>query len=80
MPSRNPNNKPLDPDRLFEASMAVMRALAAMPHRPGVWPPDMLESPDAPETLRGFTRHEIEDASVFLARLGYLQRPKTRYT
>ncbi len=61
-------------DRLIEAADAIFRArdelgtdlLPALPT-------DLMGSPDQPEAFCHFTRFEIEEATLFLSRMGLLR-------
>ena len=67
---------PITPDRLIEASIVVLRAVAEVgqdAHGKAPYPPDLMGSPDQPDYLCDFTRWEVEEATAFLIRLGYLQ-------
>jgi hypothetical protein len=68
-------NTPIIPDdRLIDAADAIFRArdelgtdlLPALPA-------DLLGAPDQPEAFCDFTREEITQATMFLARLGLLR-------
>ena len=37
-----------------------------------MWPPDMMDQEEEPICLHDFTRQEIEEASWYLVRLGYI--------
>ncbi|MFG0327012.1 MAG: hypothetical protein ACF8SC_07080 [Phycisphaerales bacterium JB037] len=66
----------LPEDRLFEASDAVLEAVAEVSARNGgvcPYPPDLMGTEEQPEAFVPFTRDEIEAASEFLIRLGVLQ-------
>jgi len=66
----------IDPDRLIEASIAVLRAAAeveAVRGRKVRHVPDLMGSPDQPECLCDFTRFEVGEATAFLVRMGYLE-------
>jgi hypothetical protein len=65
----------MDPLRLTDAADAVGVALAAVADTSTgrcPYPPAMLEMPDHPECLDGFTSEELEEATAFLCRLGFL--------
>lgn len=65
----------LSPERLLEAAEAVMLALTEVADESTgrcPYPPDLLGSESQPDCLRGFTRYEVEEATQFLCRLGYL--------
>lgn len=72
----------LTPDRLFESSNAVLKALSELKELTGqsvCYPPDLLGTTLQPRCLSGFTRHEIHEATHFLVRLGVLTAiPKQR--
>ena len=69
----------ITPDRLIEASEAVLRAVAEVSSELGGAPlfaPDLMGSPMQPAYLAEFTRYEIEEATAFLERMGMLARVK----
>ncbi|MDX9910502.1 MAG: hypothetical protein RBS39_01585 [Phycisphaerales bacterium] len=74
----------IDADRLFAASEAVVLAvseLAAAGVERCPYPPSLLGTPDQPECLADFTRHELEEATAFLVRMGVLaQHPRRGQT
>ena len=62
-------------ERLFEASEGVLAAVAELSARnqgPVPWPAGLMGSPQQPDALTEFTRFEVEQASLFLVRMGYL--------
>ena len=61
-------------ERLIEAADAIFRARDELGTEllPAL-PADLLGSPDQPECLCDFTRDEISEATLFLARLGLLR-------
>lgn len=68
-------------DRLVQAAEAAWWAAHRVwNHRGGFrpYPADLMDDPDPPECLRGFTRGEIEQASEFLVRLGMIEKRGTR--
>ena len=72
-------NNQLDPDRLFEATNAVMEALEAwaIEHKgQRLYPPDMMGTPDQPRALCDFSRFEIQEATDFLVRMGIIEIKK----
>ena len=72
----------IDSERLFEASEAVIKALTEVADRltgrcPR--PVDLMGTPDQPACLVPFSRYEVEEATSFLVRMGYLEfRAKTK--
>jgi hypothetical protein len=65
----------ITPDRLIEASDAVLEALAELREMVGdvaVYPPDLMGAPEQPKSLCEFTRWEVEEATAFLVRIGVL--------
>jgi len=65
----------IDPLRLIEAADAVGVALAQVADSATgrvPYPPAMLEMDDHPECLDAFTAEELEEATAFLCRLGFL--------
>jgi hypothetical protein len=77
---RNESDFIIDPLRLIDAADAVGLALAEVVdsstgHCP--YPPAMLKMPDHPECLDEFSAEELEEATAFLCRLGFLvHRPE----
>lgn len=71
---REPHEE-ISAERLIEAADAVIVAVSERVQADGVspYPPDMLGSPDQPESLVLFTRAEVEEATAFLVRMGVLQ-------
>ena len=69
----------IEPLRLVDAADAVGVAIAQVADAATgrcPYPPAMLDMPDHPACLDGFTSEELEEATAFLCRLGYLvQRP-----
>lgn len=66
----------LDPERLCDAAEAALRAVAEASERNGgqwVYPTDLLLSASPPSCLRDFTRYEVEQASMFLVRMGAIE-------
>ena len=73
------NKERISAERLFEASEASLHAaaeMAAMNRGLAPYPPDLVGTPDAPISLEGFSRFEIEEACAFLVRLGILSPPR----
>lgn len=71
----------IDPLRLIDAADAVGVALAEVADGSTgrcPYPPAMLEMPDHPECLDEFTSEELEEATAFLCRLGFLVRRPSR--
>ena len=67
----------ITPDRLVDAATAVLQAVAEVREELGevdINPPDLMGSPHQPRCLCEFTRWEVEEATAFLLRLGYLER------
>jgi len=65
-----------DPDRLFEICEAVLRAVTEVAEMRGgtcPYPPDLMGSADQPDELAQFTLYEVEQATLFLIRMGLLQ-------
>jgi hypothetical protein len=74
-----PPDPHIDADRLCQAAEAALAAAAQIWEQPGgrwPYPADLMGRPDQPECLRGFTRWEMERASEFLVRLGWIERPE----
>ena len=67
----------ISPDRLVDAATAVLAAVAEVRDElgeVGVYPPDLMGSANQPRCLCEFTRFEVEEATAFLLRMGYLER------
>lgn len=75
-----PTPNKLDPERLMQATEAAMQAaedVAEYTQGPLPYPADLMGSPLQPDVLASFTKYEIEVASEFLARMGYISaRPE----
>jgi hypothetical protein len=72
----NMSKKPVDPERLVEAAIEVMRVCAEYAQSHGglsAHPADILLRADAPRSLSVFSKHEVEEATAFLVRMGYLE-------
>ena len=81
----NERYQQIDADRLCDAATAVMRAVrelmaanvlgkqAAVPY-----PPDLMGGLQQPGCLADFSRHEVEEATLFLIRLGMLEQRTER--
>jgi hypothetical protein len=72
-------NEKITPDRLIDASIAVLRAVAEVKEELGgapLYPPDLMGSPLQPAYLSEFTRFEIEEATAFLIRMGLVEKVK----
>lgn len=68
----------VEPTRLFDAANAVLQAVQEIERDKGVrcpYPPDLMGAPDQPQCLVDFTRYEIEEATSFLIRMGYIVIP-----
>lgn len=71
----------LDPEQLVEAAeAALMAAVESAADTGEAWPypPDLMGRPNQPACLAPFTKWEIQQASEFLVRLGFLEGPRTR--
>jgi hypothetical protein len=66
----------LSPERLVDAAEAALAVVDVAEHTGGQWvyPADLMGSPLQPDSLKEFTRYEIEQASEFLVRLGIIER------
>jgi hypothetical protein len=64
----------IDPQRLVDAAVAVETGLADLEAAGGrtAFPTDLLGTARQPRSFSRFTRTEIEQASVFLVRLGLI--------
>lgn len=74
-------NQQIDADRLCDAASAVMKAVREMMvaiengQRSAVpYPPDLMGSPQQPQCLAEYSRFEVEEATLFLIRLGMLEQ------
>ncbi len=77
----NTRRDQLEPDRLFEATNAVMAALDewATEHKGStIYPLDMMGTPEQPRPLCDFTLFEVQQASEFLVRMGMIQPPHAK--
>lgn len=75
------SNEQLSPDRLADTASAVMQAVAEFAASHGQqrpYPPSLMGSPAQPSCLDGFSKWEVQQATDFLVRLGFLDRSKTR--
>ncbi len=74
------NSRPgthINEDRLVQAAEAAWWAAHKVWNQRGgfrPYPADLMDDPDPPECLRGFTRWEMEQASEFLVRLGMIEK------
>ncbi|HYE63689.1 MAG TPA: hypothetical protein VD997_16985 [Phycisphaerales bacterium] len=71
----------ITPDRLIDASIAVLRAVAEVSEELGgapIYAPDLMGSALQPSYLAEFTRFEIEEATAFLERMDMLPRAKKK--
>lgn len=72
-----PNRVEISPERLFQASEAVVLAATEVARRtnaPVPFPTELIGTPHEPQCLKGFARDEIQEACDFLVRLGILQK------
>jgi hypothetical protein len=66
----------IEPERLCDAAEAALHAVVDVAqHNGGRWiyPADLMSSPVHPACLKGYTRSEIEQASLFLVRMGIIE-------
>jgi hypothetical protein len=70
----------ITPDRLIDASIAVLRVVAEEGARkaPGPYPADLMGSTRQPACLSQFKKWEVEEASAFLVRMGMLEPRRPR--
>jgi hypothetical protein len=69
----------LDTERLLECAQAAYAAaheVAAYTGLPLMYPADLMGHELQPDSLAPFTRWEIEQASEFLARMGWIAPPR----
>jgi hypothetical protein len=64
----------VDADRLFEAAEAVILALTELAARgsPTLGLNDVVGTPAEPKCLWDYTREEVQEATAFLWRMGFL--------
>ncbi len=68
----------VEPGRLFDAANAVLEAVQEIERESGKrcpYPPELMGAPEQPKCLVDFTRFEIEEATAFLIRMGYIVIP-----
>lgn len=68
----------IDPDRLIEVATAVYDACqewSQMHEGREIAPTKLLGSVDQPKSMTEFTRFEVEEAEMFLIRMGFIQPP-----
>lgn len=71
----------IDPLRLCDAAEAVLQAVIEVAERRSAaglqpeWPNpvDLLGAADQPAVLNDYSRHEVEEATMFLIRLGIIE-------
>ncbi len=71
----------ITPDRLVDAATAVLQAVAEVREELGevdIFPPDLMGATHQPRCLCDFTKFEVEEATAFLVRLGYLESLRRR--
>ncbi len=71
-----PKHEQIDPNRLCEAAEAVMLAIIEISeatHGGFVYPPTLMGTVGQPECLCDFTKYEVEEATMFLIRLGMVE-------
>ena len=67
----------ISPDRLVDAATAVLAAVAEVREELGdvaINPTELMGAPHQPRCLCEFTRFEVDEATAFLLRMGYLER------
>jgi hypothetical protein len=72
----NAPREQLNPDRLVEVAIGVMKACEeyAAEHNGNImYPTELLGSPEQPRIMMDYTRFEVEEAAAFLVRMGYLE-------
>lgn len=72
----NAKNQPVEPQRLVDAAIVVLKvctAYASSHDGRSVHPTELMGDPAEGRDLAVFTRHEVEEATRFLVRLGYLE-------
>ena len=76
---REYEHEQLDPDRLVECAQAAYDAakeVAEYTGGPMMYPADLMGHELQPDSLSRFTRWEIEQASEFLVRMGWIEQPR----
>ncbi len=72
----------MEAGRLCDAAEAALKAVVEVAERNGgrrIYPTDIMTGPMHPACLNGFTRAEIDVASQFLVRMGWIDpRPAPR--
>lgn len=69
----------ITPDRLIEVASAVYEACHEWSDNHNgreIYPTDLLGSPEQPKSMTEFTRFEVEEAALFLVRMGFIQPPR----
>lgn len=62
----------ISPERLCDAADAAMDALREFDRKDRKYPADLMGAADQPQCLCSFTKFEIEEASMFLVRIGII--------
>jgi len=71
----------INPDRLIEVATAVYDACqewSTMHGGRSIAPTKLLGSADQPKSMTEFTRFEVEEAEMFLIRMGFMQPPSAK--
>ncbi len=69
----------ITPDRLIEVASAVYEACNEWSHNhngKSIYPTELLGSMEQPKSMTEFTRFEVEEAAMFLVRMGFIQPPR----
>jgi hypothetical protein len=71
----NEHGKRMNVERLFQAAEAVMSALSGAKNKGprSSTLPDLVGKLAAPKAMLGFSQGEVVEATMFLARLGYVE-------
>ncbi len=78
----NEANEQIDYNRLFEASEAVLDAIVELAaEHDGLcpYPTSVMGTSEQPECLSRFTRWEIEEATQFLMRAGFIEAQRLEH-
>ncbi len=77
---KQPANRPeqIEPLRLIEVTDAVIAGLQELTrdNKPTLYPPELVGTPMLPSAMVGYTRAEVQEATDFLVRLGFIEIPK----
>lgn len=69
----------ISPERLCEVAEAVLHAAYELAESYGEswpYPPDLMDTDEQPECLEEYTKHEVDEGTMFLIRLGIIKPPR----